>query len=80
MLINAGTTPLSGLQHFNISGDFAFAAGTTCANSQTLAPGASCAMNVTFTPSSKGQRSGFIKIVDNAQNSPQFVSLSGNGK
>ena len=79
MLSNAGTTPLV-VSNISISGDFAFAAGTTCGNGQTLAPGASCAMNVTFTPSSKGQRSGFIKIVDNALNSPQFVSLSGNGK
>jgi hypothetical protein len=34
---------------------------------------------VTFTPTSKGSKTGTLKITDNAKNSPQSISLSGNG-
>jgi hypothetical protein len=45
----------------------------------TLAPGSSCTINVTFTPTASGIRSGALTINDGAQNSPQTVSLSGTG-
>ena len=45
----------------------------------TVAAGASCNINVTFTPTATGARSGSITITDNAANSPQTVSLSGTG-
>src|SRR5208282_4690729 len=79
-LKNSGTTPLI-LSGLSISGNFAFAtvAGTNCTSSTTLAPGGSCVIGVTFNPSSTGQKSGSVKITDNALGSSQYVSLSGNG-
>lgn len=45
----------------------------------SLAAGASCTVNVTFTPTTTGSRTGTLTIADNASNSPQTVSLSGTG-
>ncbi len=54
--------------------------GTNCVNGGTVAAGASCAIYVTFTPPAKGTTySGTVTITDNAQNSPQSISLSGTG-
>ena len=43
----------------------------------TLAPNSSCTLNVTFTPTVTGSRSGTITVSDNAQGSPQTATLSG---
>ncbi len=40
---------------------------------------ASCTINVTFAPTTAGNSTGSITIVDNASNSPQTASLSGTG-
>ncbi|MGD0921682.1 MAG: choice-of-anchor D domain-containing protein [Terriglobia bacterium] len=56
-------------------GDFAQA--NTCGSS--LAAAANCAVNVTFTPTAVGTRSGTVAINDDATGSPQTVSLSGTG-
>jgi hypothetical protein len=45
----------------------------------SLAVNAICTMDVTFTPTAVGSRSGSVVITDNAQNSPQTISLSGAG-
>jgi hypothetical protein len=45
----------------------------------SLNTNASCAINVTFTPTTAGAASGSISVADNASNSPQVVSLSGTG-
>lgn len=50
---------------------------TTCG--ATLAAGASCAVEVTFTPSQSGPRTATLTIYDNTAGSPQTVSLSGVG-
>jgi Abnormal spindle-like microcephaly-assoc'd, ASPM-SPD-2-Hydin len=50
---------------------------TTCGAS--LAAGASCAINVTFTPGQTGPRSAALTITDDTAGSPQSVSLSGVG-
>jgi hypothetical protein len=47
----------------------------TCGAS--LASGASCPINVTFTPSATGSVTGTLSVTDNAPGSPQTVSLSG---
>jgi hypothetical protein len=47
--------------------------------STTLNPGASCTITVTFAPQSAGRRTGQILITDNAGNSPQHISLAGEG-
>ncbi len=46
----------------------------------TLAPGASCTISVTFTPTQIGSLTGTLSVNDNGTNSPQQVSLSGTGK
>jgi archaellum component FlaF (FlaF/FlaG flagellin family) len=76
-LTNLGTTPLT-LSGLSVTGNFAIASGG-CTSATMLAPGANCAINVTFTPATRGQKSGSVKITDNARNSPQYVTLSGNG-
>ena len=76
---NTGTTPLN-LSNLTITGNFAIAtSGTTCAKNGTVQASSSCQINVTFTPTSKGSKTGTLAISDNAQNSPQNVSLSGTG-
>jgi hypothetical protein len=45
----------------------------------TLAAGSSCAVNVTFTPTAAGVRTGSLSINDGASGSPQTVALSGAG-
>jgi hypothetical protein len=54
-----------------------FGVSTTCVS--TIAPGAGCPINVTFTPSVAGPRSATIMISDNAPGAPHLVSLSGVG-
>ncbi|MGH9393910.1 MAG: hypothetical protein ACRD1E_07045, partial [Terriglobales bacterium] len=44
-----------------------------------LDPGASCAIQVTFTPAASGARAGLLAVADNAAASPQSVALSGTG-
>lgn len=46
---------------------------------KSLAPGASCTITVTFTPSVTGTVAGVLTITDSATNSPQIVSLTGVG-
>jgi hypothetical protein len=44
-----------------------------------LQAGASCTINLTFTPNRRVARSATLTIRDNAANSPQNVSLTGTG-
>jgi hypothetical protein len=57
-------------------GDFAIAA-TTCG--ATLAPAASCTVDVTFTPTARNTRTGTLAITDNTAGSPDSVALTGIG-
>jgi len=54
-----------------------FAETNTCPAS--LAAGATCDVSVTFTPTAKGTRKGFLVINDSDPASPQAVALSGTG-
>jgi Beta-propeller repeat/Abnormal spindle-like microcephaly-assoc'd, ASPM-SPD-2-Hydin/Cep192 domain 4 len=45
----------------------------------SLAPGAGCAIQVTFAPTALGSRAGTLSITDDAPDSPQRVALEGNG-
>jgi centrosomal CEP192-like protein len=45
----------------------------------TLAAGASCEITATFTPTATGSRSASIRIIDDASNTPQIVTLNGTG-
>jgi hypothetical protein len=77
-LTNTGTTSLA-LSSITINGDFALTPATTCKNGEILAAAASCTVNVTFTPATKGTRSGSVTIKDNALVNQQIVLLSGTG-
>ena len=59
------------------SGDFAVSS-RTCTTS--LAAKSKCTINVTFTPTATGTRTGQLKVRDNAGNSPQTTNLTGTGK
>ena len=54
-----------------------FAQTNNCGGS--VAAGANCTINVTFTPLKGGPRTGTLQITDNATGSPQKVALSGTG-
>src|SRR5580700_9757729 len=57
-----------------------FSETSTCPISpSTLVAGASCTVSVTFSPAAVGTRSGTLSFIDNANNSPQTVSLRGSG-
>jgi len=56
------------------SGDFA-----ETNNCTTVVPQSTCSIIVTFTPSINGAESADLSITDNAPNSPQLGSLTGNG-
>ena len=58
------------------TGNFAVASNT-CGSS--LNSGASCTVNVTFSPSIAGALTGSLAISDSAPDSPQTVALSGTG-
>jgi hypothetical protein len=79
-LKNAGTATMV-LSKNQITGPNAaeFAILSTGCGS-TLAPGASCPINVTFTPATIGTRTATLNIADNAPGTPQTVALSGSGQ
>ena len=54
-----------------------FAETNTCSGS--LAVNGTCAINVTFTPTTAGMRTAGLTLTDSATNSPQTVSLTGTG-
>jgi HYDIN/CFA65/VesB family protein len=72
-LSNAGDAALSiiGIQ---ANGDF----GQTNTCGSGLAVGASCSINVSFSPTAAGVRTGSLSVGDNAANSPQSITLTGN--
>ncbi len=59
------------------TGDFAVST-TSCGAS--LTSNASCTINVTFTPTQTGTRTGTLQVSDSANNSPQISNLTGTGK
>ncbi|MGD0693506.1 MAG: choice-of-anchor D domain-containing protein [Terriglobia bacterium] len=77
-LTSNGTTNLI-ITSFTFTGANAgdFAQTNNCPTS--MAPGAKCTINVTFTPTALGARTATLAVADNAANSPQTVALSGTG-
>ncbi len=71
---NLGTASLT-ISSAQTSGDFAET--NTCG--APVAPGSSCTLQITFTPSAAGTRTGVLTLVDNAPDSPQTVALTGVG-
>jgi hypothetical protein len=67
--------------NISITGESAaapFAVTSEC--EETLEPGQSCKVSVTFTPTGTTEQSGELTINDNVLGSPQTVALSGTGK
>jgi hypothetical protein len=54
-----------------------FSETNTCGSS--VAAGKNCTISVTFSPTVAGAATGVVTITDNAANSPQTITLSGNG-
>jgi hypothetical protein len=77
-LTNTGSAPLT---IYGIATDpGVFAQLNDCPiPSATLAPSASCTINVTFTPTTPGAVVGTLSITDDAPGSPHVVTLSGTG-
>ena len=74
---NPGTATLT-ISSVSITGSGAasFQQTNTCGTS--LAAGANCALSVVFAPNAGGSQTASLTFVDNAADSPQSVSLSGN--
>jgi hypothetical protein len=73
-LANGGTGSLA-IRSIDIAGDYAFASACPA----TLAPGASCTIDVTFSPLVAGSRPGSLSVSHNAAGSPSTVALDGTG-
>jgi len=73
-LTNTGTTALT-ISSMKATGQF----GLSSACGSSVAAGATCDLNVTFSPRSKGPKAGTISIVDSASTKPQVIELSGQG-
>ena len=82
---NSGSSTLT-ISNIATTGDFALVTVkqtkkvTPCVNGTNLAPGGSCLIEVSFTPTQTGTRTGSVNFTDNAPGSPQSVSLTGTGK
>jgi hypothetical protein len=80
-LTNSGTAPLTIASIAITAANGAdFGETNNCpASTSSLAVGAKCSINVTFTPTATGNRAASITIAGNAPGSPQSVSLTGTG-
>jgi hypothetical protein len=82
LLKNTGNAPLT-INEVAIGGvnaaDFARVAGGADNCGTSLAPGASCTITLTFTPSAAGQRTGQLRIENSSADGVVLVSLSGSG-
>jgi sugar lactone lactonase YvrE len=76
---NSQTTPLTVSLGVTPGSGFAIDGSTTCPNGSNLAPGASCTVGVTLTPTPTGPYTGTLTFTTSAANSPQTVTLSGSG-
>ncbi|MBS1799909.1 MAG: choice-of-anchor D domain-containing protein [Acidobacteria bacterium] len=76
-LTNSGGVALA-INTLAVSGDFSVVPGSnTCGSA--LAVGASCSLQIAFTPTAGGTRTGALTISDNAPGAPQTLTLAGAG-
>jgi hypothetical protein len=73
-LTNTGKTEL---KISSMKASTQFGVTSTCGSS--VAPGADCAISVTFSPKTQGAKSGTVTINDSASSKPQVIELSGTG-
>jgi hypothetical protein len=76
-LTSSGTAGLT-ITSIAVSGDFA-QTNNCPVSPATVAVDGTCTIDVTFTPTATGARTGTITVTDDATASPHTVSLSGNG-
>ncbi|MCL2661119.1 MAG: choice-of-anchor D domain-containing protein, partial [Acidobacteriaceae bacterium] len=74
-LTNNGGLPLA-ISSLSTTGDFAVTANGCGA---TLAPESACTVQVGFTPTAAGERTGTLTVIDSAPGSPHTLALSGAG-
>jgi hypothetical protein len=72
MLVNTGQAPLH-LSAIKDEGDFS----QTNNCPMVLAPGASCAITITFVPTNLGERDGYVVVADDSVDSPQRIPVMG---
>jgi hypothetical protein len=72
--LNIGNISISGAA----AGDFALAGGS-CANGASIAAGANCTVQATFTPTAAGARAASLTITHNATGGSSTVALNGTG-
>lgn len=75
---NTGTTDLK-ISGISITGANITDFSVTPTTAQTVAPNASIALSVTFTPTVAGGRGALLTLVDNASAQPETVALNGTG-
>lgn len=73
-LTNPGSAPLD-IRNISTNGDFS----QTSDCPTKLGAGAACRINITFSPTAAGSRTGALILTDNASVVPQAIGLSGNG-
>lgn len=71
LYVNSAVINGESVQDFIISKD-------TCTGAN-VPPGKSCVVDITFTPSEKGNRKAVLTFNDNAVDSPQRIIMTGNG-
>jgi len=76
-MTNTGPTAIQISQIETSSSSFSYSETNSCGTQ--LGAGATCTINVTFSPEKKGQLSGSLSITDNGGGSPQTVALTGTG-
>ncbi len=75
---NSGTVPLA-IATTALSGSSDFTRSSDGCAGTTLGPGASCTIEIAFTPSGAGNRAAQLKIADNSAAGPHTVSIAGAG-
>src|SRR5207248_9447741 len=82
---NIGNGPLS-LGELTVSSNFAQISGSgtpaDCTSSSSLAPGGSCNLSLSFTPTATGPITGTVTLSDNSLNAnpTQTIRLNGTGQ
>lgn len=73
-LTNSGNAPLN-VNSVTTTGDFAATSNCTA----SMAPSGSCTIQVTFSPTAAGARTGLLRIVNDATSGEVIIPLSGTG-
>ena len=82
ILQNVGNQTLTGTPALNFGGNFTQSSSASCPSTLTLAPGAVCGQNFSFTPQSATFLSGSAVYIDNSldlASGVQTITLSGTG-